>query len=462
MVKNKRLSLQMSVIAHIIFTYYMNVLLRQDVLQHMFGLLSGDFKNMREYNKWGCVCKTWNLEQLQWGCMVMDIVDNFKMQYLPVITENRDIPAVMHVMTKYMWDYEIMIECLILLVEWTRDVEGSTFTEVDIGILIDGGDEVMEESGDEFESSDELMEEGGVEDVVVEIVQTTEPPTIEEQFEDVENELKAKQAINENIQLSNDQTKDDIYEVADIDNKLVAFESVVHIDSAVKLFEPGHVVDEGKRVVYNNMVIMIVEVMKKFQIVYDGLVDVKFQCLYCLANLAAFHQVRMEMGTGPFFHEMISTIQSISVNVDIGRGVNVLMAVCEGNDAAKKAFIDEDGFQFLAKLSLQCNKTKYIDFDICVMVLDLCKREGDVVCMQQVDSAVVEFLLESATKYVDSSRFMHNVSRTIQFIATNTSNKNEFVKGGGVQVMETVLAKYTENPAVREFTSAALDNMRST
>jgi len=35
------------------------------------------------------------------------------------------------------------------------------------------------------------------------------------------------------------------------------------------------------------------------------------------------------------------------------------------------------------------------------------------------------------------------------------------MKDGGMQVMETVLAKYSDNPVVREFTSAALDNMRS-
>jgi hypothetical protein len=263
------------------------------------------------------------------------------------------------------------------------------------------------------------------------------------------------------LQLSNDQTKDDIYEVADIDNKLVAFESVLHVDSAVKLFEPGLVLDVETRVVYNNVVMMIVEVMKEFKIVYHGLVDVKFQCLYCLANLAAFHEVRMEMGTGPFFREMISTIQSININVDIGRGVDVVMAVCERNDAAKKAFIDEGGFQFIANLSLQCNETKYIDFDLCVMVLDLCKIEGDNVCMQEVDSVVVEFLLKCATKYVHSSRFMHNVSRTIQFVATNTSNKRDFVKTGGIQIMENILAKYSENPVVNGFTSDALDSMRN-
>jgi len=42
------------------------------------------------------------------------------------------------------------------------------------------------------------------------------------------------------------------------------------------------------------------------------------------------------------------------------------------------------------------------------------------------------------------------------------SNKKELVKKGGMQVMETVLAKYSDNPVVREFISAALDNMRST
>jgi len=200
-----------------------------------------------------------------------------------------------------------------------------------------------------------------------------------------------------------------------------------------------------------------------FKVVYHNLVAVKFEFLKCLVNLAAFHDVRREMGTRFFFHEIMSTIESIKVNVDIGRGVNILMAVCgEDNNNAKQAFIDEDGFLFLAKLSTQCNETKYIDLDVCILVLDLCKRENDVVCMQVVESAVIGFLRKCAKNYVDGSCFMHNVSRLIHFIVTTKANKDEFVKDGSLQVMEDVLGKYSDNPVVHGFTSAALNTMRST
>jgi len=51
-----------------------------------------------------------------------------------------------------------------------------------MGMLIDGGDEVMEESGEE------VMEEGSVEDIVVEILQITETQTIKE---DLSSPLRA-------------------------------------------------------------------------------------------------------------------------------------------------------------------------------------------------------------------------------------------------------------------------------
>jgi len=434
-----------------IFSQNMHVLLRQDVLQHLFGGLCADFKNKLEYEKWSCVCKTWRQAHVQWCAFAYAIVEDFKLQYLPIISANRDISAVIHVMTKYMWDYEIIFDCLILLAEWTLPVA----VAIDMEGLIDGDEEVMEEGdeqGDE-EGGEGVMEEGGVEDVVAE----TETETVNEEC----NELELKQDINEKLQLSNDKVKDDIYEDSHIDTKVDVFESLVHIDSEVKRVEVGHVVDAGTLVEYNKIVVMIVQVMKEFKIVYHGMLHVKVQCLQCLANLAALHQVRLEMGTRAFFHEIMSTIQFIKVNVDIGRGVNVLMAACEGNDAAKQAFIDEGGFLFLAKLCRQCNESKYIDFDVCLLVFDLCKREGDVVCMREVDSAVIGFLRNCAAKYVDSSRFIHNVSRTIHFVVTNTPNKKEFMKDGGMQVMETVLAKYSDNPVVREFASAALDNMRT-
>jgi len=412
-------------------------------------MLSADFKNTLEYEKWSCVCKAWRQAKMQWCAFAEAIVNDFKMQYLPVISANRDIPAVIHVMTKYMWDYEIMIDCLNLLVEWTRSVEGA----IDMDMLIDGGDEVIEEDGEGVmeEGGEGVMEEGG------------EGVMEESDIEDVvvETDTQKLQEEGENLQLSNDQMKDDLYEVADIDNKVDVFESLADIDREVKRVAVGHVVDADTLVEYNNIVVMIVKVMKEFKIVYHSLVDVKFECLQCLANLAAFREVRLEMGTREFFHEIMSTIECININIDIGRAVNVLMAACEGNYAAKQAFIDEGGFLFLAKLSRQCNQSKYIDFDICVLVLDLCKREGDVVCMRKVDSAVIGFLRNCAEKYVDISRFMHNVSKTIHFVATNTSNKTEFMKDGGMQVMETVLAKYSDNPVVRDFTSATLDNMRS-
>jgi len=433
----------------------MHVLLRQDVLQHLFGGLRADFENKLEYKKWSCVCKTWCRAHVQWCVFADAIVEDFKMQYLPVISANRDISAVIHVMTKYMWDYEIIFDCLILLAEWTLPVA----VAIDMDGLIDGDEEggegVIEEGGEGVmeEGGVDVMEEGGVEDVVAE----TETETVSEECD----ELELKQEINEKLQLSNDKVKDDIYEDAHIDTKVDVFESLVHIDSEVKRVEVGHVVDAGTLAEYNKIVVMIVQVMKEFKIVYHGMLHMKVQCLQCLANLAALHQVRLEMGTRAFFHEIMSTIESIKVNVDIGRGVNVIMAACEGNDAAKQAFIDEGGFLFLAKLCRQCNESKYIDFDVCLLVFDLCKREGAVVCMREVDSTVIGFLRNCAAKYVDIGRFMHNVSRTIQFVVTNTSNKKEFMKDGGMQVMETILAKYSDNPVVREFTSAALDNMRT-
>jgi len=438
----------------------MHVLLRQDVLQHLFGRLSANFKNTLEYKKWSCVCRTWFQAERLWCAFAIEIIDDFKMQCLPVISASKNIPAVIHVMTKYMWDYETIIDCLALLIEWTSNIEGAICIEVGMGMLIDGSEEEMEENDDEVmeENDDEVMEEGGVEDVVVE----TETQTIKEEMDDLDKQRKESEEINENLQLSNDQVKDDMYEVADINNKVDIFDSLVYIDSEVKRVVAGHVLDAATLVEFNNMVVMIVQVMKEFQIVYHNLVDVKILCLQCLANLAAFNEVRLEMGTRAFFHEIVSTIESIKINVDIGRGVNVLMAVCEGNDVAKQAFIDEGGFLFLAKLSRQCNESKYIDFDICLLVFDLCKREGDVLCMREINSAVIGFLCHCAAKYVDTSRFMHNVSRTIHFVVTNMSNKKELVKNGGMQVMETVLAKYSDNPVVREFISAALDNMRST
>ena len=450
---------------------------------------------------------------MQWCEFAEAIVEDFKLQYLPVISANRDIPAVIHVMTKYMWDYEIISDCLTLLVEWTRPVEG----EIDMNTLIDSDEEVMEEDGEEVmeAGSEEVMEAGGEEVMEAggkEVVEADGEEVVEADGEevmeaggeevmevggeevmeaggeevmeaggeevmeaggegvmddsdtddsDMETDTQKLQEECENLQLSNDQMKDDLYEVAHIDNKVDVFESLVDVDREVKMVAVGHVVDAGTLVEYNNIMVMIVKVMEEFKIVYRSLVDVKSQCLQCLANLAAFHEVRVQMGTREFFQKIMSTIDSININSDIGRAVNVLMAACEGNDSAKQAFIDETGFLFLAKLCRRSNESKYIDFEVCLFVLDLCKREGAVVCMQEVDSIVIGFLRNCAAKYVDIGRFMHNVSRTIQFVVTNTSNKKEFMKDGGMQVMETILAKYSDNPVVREFTSAALDNMRT-
>jgi len=435
----------------------MHVLLREDVLQHLFGGLRADFKNKLEYKKWSCVCRIWREVHMQWCEFAEEIVLDFKLQYLPVISANRDIPAVIHVMTKYMWDYEIISDCLTLLVEWTCPVEG----EIDMNTLIDSDEEVMEEDGEEVMEAggEEVMEAGGEE--VMEAGGEGVMDDSDTDDSDMETDTQKLQEECENLQLSNDQMKDDLYEVAHIDNKVDVFESLVDVDREVKMVAVGHVVDAGTLVEYNNIMVMIVKVMEEFKIVYRSLVDVKSQCLQCLANLAAFHEVRVQMGTREFFQKIMSTIDSININIDIGRAVNVLMAACEGNDAAKQAFIDETGFLFLAKLCRQSNESKYIDFEVCLFVLDLCKREGAVVCMREVDSTVIGFLRNCAAKYVDIGRFMHNVSRTIQFVVTNTSNKKEFMKDGGMQVMETILAKYSDNPVVREFTSAALDNMRT-
>jgi len=434
----------------------MHVLLRQDVLQHLFGGLRADFKNKLESEKWSCVCKTWCRAHVQWCVFAEAIVEDFKMQYLPVISANRDISAVIHVMTKYMWDYEIMTECLELVDDWTSPVEGASDMN-----MIYGGEEEMEEGGEEEmeEGGEEEMEEGGreMEEGGGGVMEETDKKLVA-----VETNIQKLQEENENVQLSNDQLKDDFYEVADVDDKVDVFESLVDMNRDVKRVAVGDLVDAGTLVEYNKIVVMIVQVMKEFKIVYHSLVTLKSQCLQCLANLAAFREVRVEMGTREFFHEVMLTIGYINVNSDIGRAVNVLMAACGGNDAAKQAFIDEEGFLFLGKLCRQSNMSKYIDFDVCLFVLDLCKREGDVVCLQEVDSAVIVFLRDCAAKYVDCSRFIHNVSRTIHFVVTNTSNKKEFMKDGGMQIMETVLAKYSDNPVVREFTSAALDNMRST
>jgi len=57
-----------------------HVLLRTDVLQHLFGRLRADFKNKLEYDKWSCVCRTWQQAENQWCAFAEAIVEDFKMR----------------------------------------------------------------------------------------------------------------------------------------------------------------------------------------------------------------------------------------------------------------------------------------------------------------------------------------------------------------------------------------------
>jgi len=68
--------------------------------------------------------------------------------------------------------------------------------------------------------------------------------------------------MNEKIQLMNDEVKDDQNEIADTDDKVDVFESLVQEHSEVKKYAVGHVIDAGMRVVYNNVVTLIVGVTK--------------------------------------------------------------------------------------------------------------------------------------------------------------------------------------------------------
>jgi hypothetical protein len=244
---------------------------------------------------------------------------------------------------------------------------------------------------------------------------------------------------------------DSIYAEVHLDDAEVCFHAMIHIHNLTNTHEDDSYIDEKKEFEYTNLLEIIVRVMHEF-LTYYGYHDLKYQCLKCLANLVRFDSVRKKMGTRRILQEVMATTQRIHIKVEAWRGIRVLRALCHGNEYAKNLFIVEGGLAFITDMYRKCNTSKYILFDLCVFVYELCETQGDTDCVQIFDKTTLEFLCTSAKTHVRSTRFMHNTCRTVKRIATNFQNKALFIGTGCIALMRDIAQTHPDNQLLVDYT----------
>jgi len=442
-----------------------NVLLMGNVVDHVFQLDAPTQKNIAEHRKWACVCTQWNECNEQWLAKADGILSNFIVNVLPVITELRDISTVIGIMKSHIWEYEVVLECLMLAQDWTmktapellesQDNTGagdneSTMDNSDID------DDITPENDAAVDMVFPLASEycivGGEEDVQDEVHGTD---GVMQELEAIEESLRNAWMQNEARCCFNDGHLDSIYADMHLDVAELCFRTMIQNEYLTKTHEDGHYIDEKKEFEYTNLLEIIVLVMHEF-LMYYGYHDLKYQCLKCLANLVGFDSIRKKMGTRQILQEVMATTQRIHIKVEVWRGIKVLRALCDGNEYAKNHFIVEGGLAFIADMYRKCNTSKYILFDLCVFVYELCETQGDTDCVQIFDKTNLEFLRTSANTHVDSPRFVHNTCRTVKRIATNIQNKAMLIEIGYIALMQDIAQTHSGNQLLVDYTTGIL------
>jgi len=442
-----------------------NVLLMGNVVDHVFQLDAPTQQNIAEHRKWACVCTQWNECNEQWLAKAEGVLSNFIVNVLPVITELRDISTVIGIMKTHIWEYEVVLECLMLAQDWTmktapellesQDNTGAGDAE-NIMDNSDIDDDITPENDAAvdmiFPFAGEYSIVGGEENVLDEVHGTESPM---QELEAIEESLRNVWMQNEALCCFNDGQLDSIYAEMHIDDAEVCFRAMIQNHNLAKTHEDDHYIDEKKEFEYTNLVEIIVRVMHEF-LTYYGYHDLKYQCLKCLANLVGFDSIRKKMGTRQILQEVMATTQRIHIKVEVWRGIRVLRALCDGNEYAKNLFIVEGGLAFIADMYRKCNTSKYILFDLCVFVYELCETQGDTDCVQIFDKTTLEFLRTSANTHVHSPRFMHNTCRTVKRIATNIQNKAVLIGIGYIALMQDIAQTHSDNQLLVDYTVGIL------
>jgi len=513
-----------------------NVLLLEHVLHLIFALDAMTQKNIDQHSKWACVCTQWEECNLQWVENAQGIQSNFRVNVLPMMTKLKDISTVITVIKKHIWDYDVVLECLMLADDWTAktapqllETQDNTDGADDENAIIDNGDgdsEDENENGDGDGDGDGDSEDendngdgdgdgdsedendngdgdgdgdsedendngdgdgdgdgdsehendngdgdgdgdgeqrqykivGGGPEIGEDEMQGTESEM--QQLEMMQEILRNSRVQNEDQCCMNDEMLDSIYSEAVPDQLEECFDLMIKNGSLVNTYEVGHYIGEKKESEYKNLLEIIVRVMDDF-CTYDAYHDLKYQCLKCLVNLVGFESVRKTMGTRQILREIMTTTQCIQIKAEVWRGIQVLRAVCDGNEHAKNEFIAEDGFAFIADMYRKCNTSKYVLFDLCVFVYELCETQGGADCVQVVDKTTIDFLHTSAKTHVSSQRFLYNTCRTMSRIATNTQNKAMLIETGCIALMQEIAQTHPDSQILVGYTMAVLIDLQT-
>jgi len=132
-------------------------------------------------------------------------------------------------------------------------------------------------------------------------------------------------------------------------------------------------------------------------------------------------------------------------------GINVLMAVCHNDQKTKQKIVDHGGFLFVNDMYRKCSNSKYVVFDLCVLVYELCIKKRLTDSVRMVDINIIDFLCSISQLYLNSERFIHNVCKTIHTVCTKNENKMIFLKNGGFEISKAMQLMYPENSQIQNY-----------
>ena len=403
----------------------------------IFGMHDVDLQKYKEHRKWACVSKQWHEINEQWKSTVLDSARIFQESVLPSISIGEDLECLADTVRIYFWDYNIVNECV--MVAWRRtknhpvrekslEINESQVVPKDLTIY-----------DDEIISSRYFLFDG--------IIHS------EAELEELEIIAKKQDDVwmfDENFMNIYDLSLDSAYSGCRDDQKNYFFETSVHEDNLVSLYPLGYRIDKETRWGYTTLLSAFTDTIS---LDYKGCdnSNLKIAYLKCLSNLAGFKQVRKYMKSLSFLSGIMSATRSISVKSQMLHGINVLMAVCHDDQKTKQKIVDHGGFLFVNDMYRKCSNSKYVVFDLCVLVYELCIKKRLTDSVRMVDINIIDFLCSISQLYLNSERFIHNVCKTIHTVCTKNENKMLFLKNGGFEISKAMQLMYPENSQIQNY-----------
>jgi len=199
-----------------------------------------------------------------------------------------------------------------------------------------------------------------------------------------------------------DLSVDATYSARPDDEKTSFFETLVREDNLVCMYPLGYRINKKTTSDYESLVCAFTHTIS-FN--YKGCdnPNLKIAYLKCLSNLAGFKEVRKyNMKSVPFLSGVMSATRSIHVKSQMLHGINVLMAACHNDQETKQTIVDLGGFTFISGMYRKCSTSKYVVFDLCVLVYELCRGKRLTDRVRMVDTTIINFLCSISQAYVNS------------------------------------------------------------